>query len=91
MVAKIRKRLPSKPVEKEYLVDFVNKELTPQMERIRLVLDALLDLLMSGEGSPEGVVAASPPAIYQRTDGAPGTQIYIKQSGIETTGWVAVL
>lgn len=92
MVAKIRKRLPSKPVEKEYLTDFVNKELTPQMERIRLVLDALLDLFMSGEGSPEGSVAASPPAIYLNTTGVPGFQVWVKQTGVQTdTGWAAVL
>lgn len=91
MVDKVQKRLPSKPVEKDYLLDFVNKELTPQMERLRLLTSALLDLFMSGEGSPEGLITARPPAIYQQTDGAPGSQIWVKRTGVEATGWVAVL
>lgn len=91
MVDKIRKKLSVKPVEQKYLLDFVNKELVPQMERLRLLTDALLDLILSGEGSPEGVVIASPSAIYQQTDGAPGSQLWKKDSGVGNTGWVAYL
>lgn len=91
MVDKVQKRLPSKPVEKDYLLDFVNKELTPQMERLRLLTSGILDLLKSGTGSPEGIVTASPPAIYQQTDGSPGSQIWVKRTGVEATGWVVVL
>jgi len=41
----------------------------------------------SGSGNPEGVVTASPGAVYIDTD-APGT-LYFKRSGVATnTGWV---
>lgn len=40
----------------------------------------------SGSGSPEGVVTASPGAVYLDTD-APGTQ-YFKRTGTGNTGWV---
>ncbi len=40
----------------------------------------------SGSGSPEGVVAASPPAIY--IDSASGGGIWRKNSGAGNTGWV---
>jgi hypothetical protein len=88
MVDKIKKRLPSKPVEKDYLVDFVNKELVPQMERLRLLTSSLLDILIQGEGSPEGVVAAAVGSIYQQTDGGAGTSVWVKETGGSTdTGW----
>lgn len=91
MVDPINRKLSSRSVLKADLEEFVNRELTPVVERLRLALSGMLGLLKSGEGSPEGVVTASPATIYQRTDGAPGTQIYVKQTGIEATGWVAVL
>ncbi len=91
MVDPINRKLSSKPVEKDYLLDFVNKELVPVVERLRLALAAQLLAWMSGEGSPEGVVSAPVATLYQRTDGAPGTQLYQKQTGTGDTGWVAVL
>jgi hypothetical protein len=91
MVDPINRKLSSKAVEKDYLLDFVNKELVPLVERLRLTQSALLGLLKSGEGDPEGVVTADPATLYQRTDGAPGTFLYMKQTGSDSTGWVAVL
>lgn len=91
MADPINRKLSSKPVEKDYLLEFVNKELVPVVERLRLGFASLLGLIKSGEGSPEGVVTASPSAIYQRSDGAPGTFVYVKQTGTGSTGWVAVL
>jgi len=43
----------------------------------------------SGTGSPEGVVAAPVGSLYMRTDGGVNTTLYIKESGIGNTGWVA--
>lgn len=41
-------------------------------------------------GSPEGVVAAPLGTQYRRTDGGPGTTLYVKESGAATsTGWAA--
>lgn len=42
-----------------------------------------------GAGSPESVVSAQPGAVYRRTDGGAGTTLYVKESGTDTTGWVA--
>jgi hypothetical protein len=43
----------------------------------------------SGTGSPEGVVAAPVGSMYSRTDGGPGTTLYVKEQGAGNTGWVA--
>lgn len=49
-----------------------------------------LSYINTGAGSPEGVIAASPGAIYLRTDGGASTTLYVKESGVGTnTGWVA--
>lgn len=43
-----------------------------------------------GDGSPEGVVDGPPGAVYRRTDGSPGTLLYVKTTGAGTlTGWSA--
>lgn len=42
-----------------------------------------------GLGSPEGVVTASVGSLYSRTDGGAGTTLYVKESGVGNTGWVA--
>jgi len=91
MVDPINRKLSTRPVDQEYLLEFVNKELVPVVERLRLALSAILALSKSGEGSPEGVVTAGVGSLYQRTDGAPGTLVYSKQTGDGNTGWVAVL
>lgn len=46
-------------------------------------------LILSGAGSPEGVVIAPVGSIYTRTDGGAGTTLYVKESGTGNTGWVA--
>lgn len=51
--------------------------------------DAFDDRFKSGEGAPEGVIAAQVGAIYQRTDGGAGTSFYVKESGDGVTGWAA--
>jgi len=43
-----------------------------------------------GAGSPEGVINAPVGSMYLRSDGAPGTLTYQKQTGTGTTGWVAI-
>jgi len=46
--------------------------------------------LLAGAGSPEGVQTAPVCSRYLRTDGSTGTTLYIKESGVGNTGWVAV-
>lgn len=45
--------------------------------------------VMSGAGSPEGVVTAVVGSMYLRSDGTAGATFYIKESGTGNTGWVA--
>jgi len=46
--------------------------------------------LLSGSGSPAGVVSASPGTLYLNTAGGTGTTLYVKETGTATTsGWVA--
>jgi Pectate lyase superfamily protein len=42
-----------------------------------------------GTGSPEAALAAPRGSVYLRTDGGAGTTLYVKESGIGNTGWVA--
>ena len=44
--------------------------------------------MTTGTGSPEGVVTASPGALYLNLSGGAGTTLYVKQSGTSNTGWV---
>lgn len=46
-------------------------------------------LWTSAAGSPEGVVTANVGSLYTRTDGGPGTTLYVKESGAGNIGWVA--
>lgn len=45
--------------------------------------------LYSGVGTPEGAVAAIIGSLYMRTDGGANTSLYVKESGVGNTGWVA--
>lgn len=45
--------------------------------------------VLSGAGSPEGVVSASIGTVWLRTDGGTGSTAYVKESGSGNTGWVA--
>lgn len=44
----------------------------------------------TGTGSPEGVVVAPVGSLYTRSDGGPGTTLYVKEAGVDATGWRAV-
>ena len=44
---------------------------------------------LNGTGSPEGVVVASRGSLYTRIDGGALTTLYVKESGVGNTGWVA--
>lgn len=46
--------------------------------------------VLTGAGSPEGVVTAPVGAVYLRTDGGSVTTAYLKESGAGNTGWIAV-
>lgn len=44
----------------------------------------------SGNGSPEGVAAAAVGSVWRNTNGAPGTTLYVKETGTGNTGWTAI-
>jgi hypothetical protein len=46
-------------------------------------------LVLSGSGSPEGVITAPIGSLYLRIDGGTNTSLYRKESGAGNTGWVA--
>ncbi|MBV9756816.1 MAG: right-handed parallel beta-helix repeat-containing protein [Alphaproteobacteria bacterium] len=43
-----------------------------------------------GRGSPAGVVSASPGSDYRNLDGGAGSTFWIKQSGTDASGWIAI-
>ena len=45
--------------------------------------------ILSGFGSPEGVIVAEPGRIYVNRSGGATLTLYIKESGQGSTGWVA--
>ena len=45
--------------------------------------------IFTGEGSPENVVVARVGSLYLRSDGGPGTTLYVKEQFTNNTGWVA--
>lgn len=46
--------------------------------------------VLTGTGSPEGVVTAGIGRLYTRKDGGASTTLYVKESGTGNTGWRAV-
>lgn len=49
-----------------------------------------LSTILTGSGSPEGVVAANPTQLYMDTAGTAGNILYIKKTGVSDTGWILV-
>lgn len=45
--------------------------------------------IVSGTGSPETVVTAPVGSLFLRTDGGANTTLYVKESGVGNTGWIA--
>lgn len=73
-------KLPSGPLTQRFIAiafrrieDFINSSNIP----------------LVGEGSPEGVVTAPIGALYTDTAGGAGTTLYVKESGVSNTGWIA--
>jgi hypothetical protein len=61
------------------------------LRRVVMSVNALDDArVLTGVGSPEGVVTASVGQLYTDTAGGAGTTLYVKESGVNTkTGWAA--
>ena len=46
--------------------------------------------VLSGVGSPAGIVSAAPGSTYQNLNGGVGASFWVKQTGTAASGWVAV-
>lgn len=45
--------------------------------------------ILTGTGTPEGAVVAPVGSLFLRADGGASTTLYVKQTGVGNTGWVA--
>jgi hypothetical protein len=45
--------------------------------------------IITGTGTPSGVVSATPGSLYLNLSGGTSTTLYVKESGSGTSGWVA--
>lgn len=45
--------------------------------------------IYAGAGNPNGVITANPGSIYLNNAGGSGSTLYVKESGISNTGWIA--
>ena len=57
-----------------------------QMSVLELVSSVVV---RAGSGTPEGAVTAVIGSLFLRTDGGASTTLYVKESGVGNTGWVA--
>lgn len=54
-----------------------------------LIGAAAVQLISGGPGSPEGAVTAPVGSQWLRSDGGAATTLYVKETGVGNTGWVA--
>ncbi len=89
MVARVDKKLSTRSVSKDDYLDFLNRELIPLVEKLRLWTDAIGSFVMTGDGDPEGAVKANRGTLFLRRDGAAGTCVYYKSADDgAATGWL---
>jgi len=69
-----------------------NGTLTPRaFDFLRqMVRQINLNTVLSGSGSPEGVIEAIPTQLYMDTAGTAGSILYVKKTGTSNTGWILV-
>lgn len=67
-----------------------NSAIDRNFEKLAGILEALAQIpFFVGTGSPNGVVTASPPAIYFNRAGGANVTIYVKEAGTATNlNWV---
>lgn len=66
-----------------------NDELGRNLTALEAAVKQVSQMIFIGTGSPNGVVTASPPAIYLNRAGGAATTLWVKESGSATnTGWV---
>lgn len=55
-----------------------------------VALQVSQNIMLSGTGSPEGVIEAEPLKTYLDTAAAAGSNLYVKKTGSGDTGWTLV-
>jgi hypothetical protein len=74
--------------------NFVNEQGVPTQRAIEYLEEITrhvnLNTVLSGTGSPEGVVEAEPTKLYMDDSGSAGSILYIKKTGTGNTGWILV-
>ena len=70
--------------------DIENQAIIDAFKELSLLL-SVLDILpiSSGAGTPESSIVAGIGSLYLRTDGSASTTLYVKESGVGDTGWIA--
>lgn len=66
-----------------------DEQVQENFDEIGLRFNELAGRFFWGNGSPESVVTAPVGCVYFRLDGGASTVLYVKESGVSTTGWVA--
>lgn len=72
-----------------FQIDGSGNVIIPDAARLRFT-DAAGNMELTGNGSPEGIVAAPVGSTYRRKNGGASTTFYVKESGTGNTGWVAL-
>jgi hypothetical protein len=62
---------------------------TPQLFIDSVPAAGISPRILSGNGSPENVIAAGPGSLYLNKSGGASQTLYVKESGNSSTGWVA--
>jgi hypothetical protein len=73
---------------RDSITDAVGKASLAWLQFFRAIRD-FTDGVLSGTGSPENVITAPIGTLYRRLDGGAGTCLYVKESGVSNTGWIA--
>jgi hypothetical protein len=71
------------PLQLRHKVVTQNSDATENFQQLAAVA------ILTGNGSPEGVVVAPVGMLYTRKDGGAATVLYVKETGTAAVGWVA--
>jgi parallel beta-helix repeat protein len=76
-------------VDHFFVMNYVGDQTTPMVLKNFKLVNSAGSEVHTGTGSPEGVVTAPIGSLFLRQNGGAGTSLYVKESGVGNTGWVA--
>jgi hypothetical protein len=72
------------------MADVARQALSSEVQRLATLVRQLQGGVLSGDGSPEGIVEAGVGTLYTDRSGGAGSVLYVKESSpTPDTGWVA--